>query len=288
MGIFQLILLTVSTPLALIWLFLAAANGKKYKEYTESAFAKEFQMSDLFCVGFSVMEILHINTKSRSAQMKIKEIAEIKGKRYAEYYYFILLGAKTTYIFTMVVFVCLLAVLADSVEALLFGILLGGLAIVYLDLTLQDKLTARRQELVLDLPQVLSKLTLLVNSGMVLREAWKRVSVTGDRVLYKEMQNTSLEIENGVMEADAYRNFADRCNVKEIRKFASLIIQNLKKGNEELAYFLKDLSDEMWEVKKNEVKQKGEKANSRLLLPMMLIFIGILLMILVPVFQQMG
>ena len=288
MGIFQLILLAVSTPLALIWLFLAAVNGKKYKEYTESAFAKEFQMSDLFCVGFSVMEILHINTKSRSAQMKIKEIAEIKGKRYAEYYYFILLGAKTTYIFTMIVFVCLLAVLADSVEALLFGILLGGLAIVYLDLTLQDKLTARRQELVLDLPQVLSKLTVLVNSGMVLREAWKRVSVTGDRVLYKEMQNTSLEIENGVMESDAYRNFADRCNVKEIRKFASLIIQNLKKGNEELAYFLKDLSDEMWEVKKNEVKQKGEKANSRLLLPMMLIFIGILLMILVPVFQQMG
>ncbi len=288
MGIFQLILLAVSTPLALIWLFLAVANGKKYKEYTESAFAKEFQMSDLFCVGFSVMEILHINTKSRSAQMKIKEIAEIKGKRYAEYYYFILLGAKTTYIFTMIVFVCLLAVLADSVEALLFGILLGGLAIVYLDLTLQDKLTARRQELVLDLPQVLSKLTLLVNSGMVLREAWRRVSVTGDRVLYKEMQNTSLEIENGVMESDAYRNFADRCNVKEIRKFASLIIQNLKKGNEELAYFLKDLSDEMWEVKKNEVKQKGEKANSKLLFPMMLIFIGILLMILVPVFQQMG
>ena len=102
------------------------------------------------------------------------------------------------------------------------------------------------------------------------------------------MQNTSMEIENGVMETDAYRNFAERCNVKEIRKFASLIIQNLKKGNEELAYFLKDLSDEMWEVKKNEVKQKGEKANSRLLLPMMLIFIGILIMILVPVFQQMG
>ena len=174
--------------------------------------------------------------------------------------------------------------LAASAEALLLGLLLGGLAIAYLDLSLQDKLTARRQELVLDLPQVLSKLTLLVNSGMVLRDAWKRVSVTGDRALYQEMRNTSMEIENGVMETDAYRNFAERCNVK----FASLIIQNLKKGNEELAYFLKDLSDEMWEVKKNEVKQKGEKANSRLLLPMMLIFIGILIMILVPVFQQMG
>ena len=209
MELFQLILLAVTTPFALIWLFLAAAKGKKYRQYTNSAFAREFQMSDLFCVGFSVMEILHISTKSRRAQAKIKEISEIKGKQYAEYYYFILLGAKTTYIFTILVFVCLLAVLAASAEALLLGLLLGGLAIAYLDLSLQDKLTARRQELVLDLPQVLSKLTLLVNSGM-------------------------------------------------------------------------------WEVKKNEVKQKGEKANSRLLLPMMLIFIGILIMILVPVFQQMG
>ena len=101
------------------------------------------------------------------------------------------------------------------------------------------------------------------------------------------MQNTNLEMENGVMEIDAYRNFAERCNVKEVRKFTSLIIQNLNKGNEELAYFMKDLSDEMWEVKKNEVKQKGEKANSQLLLPMMMIFIGILLIIMVPIMQQM-
>ena len=159
--------------------------------------------------------------------------------------------------------------------------------ILYLDLSLQDKLTARRQEIVLDLPQVLSKLTLLVNSGMVLRDAWKKVSITGERTLYLEMQNTNLEMENGVMEIDAYRNFAERCNVKEVRKFTSLIIQNLNKGNEELAYFMKDLSDEMWEVKKNEVKQKGEKANSQLLLPMMMIFIGILLIIMVPIMQQM-
>ena len=139
----------------------------------------------------------------------------------------------------------------------------------------------------MDLPQVLSKQTLLVNSGMVLRDAWKKVSITGERTLYLEMQNTNLEMENGVMEIDAYRNFAERCNVKEVRKFTSLIIQNLNKGNEELAYFMKDLSDEMWEVKKNEVKQKGEKANSQLLLPMMMIFIGILLIIMVPIMQQM-
>ena len=140
----------------------------------------------------------------------------------------------------------------------------------------------------MDLPQALSKLTLLINSGMVVRDAWKRTAITGTRQLYIEMQQTSLEIENGVMEIEAYRNFAERCGVKEVKKFSTSIIQNLKKGNEELAMFLNDLSDEMWEMKKNEVKQKGEKANSKLLLPVFLIFIGILILVLVPMMNGMG
>ena len=286
MDYFQLILLALATPFTLIWIYLAITGGKKYQKYTDSSFAKEFQMSELLCVGFSVMRILHISTKTRAAQAKIREIAEIKGKKYAEYYYYMLLGAKTTYTYTIVIVVMLLSAMSNNKGLLFMGLIVGGLLILYLDLALFDKLTARRQEILLDLPQVLSKLTLLVNSGMVLRDAWKRVSITGERVLYQEMQNTNLEMENGVAEIDAYRNFAERCNVKEISKFTSLIIQNLNKGNEELAYFMKDLSDEMWEVKKSQVKQKGEKANTQLLLPMMLILIGILIMVMVPVMQQ--
>ena len=286
MDYFQLILLALATPFTLIWIYLAITGGKKYQQYTDSSFAKEFQMSELLCVGFSVMRILHISTKTRAAQAKIREIAEIKGKKYAEYYYYMLLGAKTTYTYTIVIVVMLLSAMSNNKGLLFMGLIVGGLLILYLDLALFDKLTARRQEILLDLPQGLSKLTLLVNSGMVLRDAWKRVSITGERVLYQEMQNTNLEMENGVTEIDAYRNFAERCNVKEIRKFTSLIIQNLNKGNEELAYFMKDLSDEMWEVKKSQVKQKGEKANTQLLLPMMLILIGILIMVMVPVMQQ--
>lgn len=286
MDYFQLILLALATPFTLIWIYLAITGGKKYQKYTDSSFAKEFQMSELLCVGFSVMRILHISTKTRAAQAKIREVAEIKGKKYAEYYYYMLLGAKTTYTYTIVIVVMLLSAMSNNKGLLFMGLIVGGLLILYLDLALFDKLTARRQEILLDLPQVLSKLTLLVNSGMVLRDAWKRVSITGERVLYQEMQNTNLEMGNGVAEIDAYRNFAERCNVKEIRKFTSLIIQNLNKGNEELAYFMKDLSDEMWEVKKSQVKQKGEKANTQLLLPMMLILIGILIMVMVPVMQQ--
>ena len=89
------------------------------------------------------------------------------------------------------------------------------------------------------------------------------------------------------MEADAYRNFADRCSVKEVRKFTSLILQNLQKGNSEIAFFLKEMSNEMWEEKKHLVKRKGEAANSKLLIPIGMIFVGILIMIMVPAFMNM-
>ncbi len=285
---FQIIFALICTPFALVWIFLAVTKGKKYETYISSVFAKEFQLRQLFCIGFSLIPVLHMGVHTRSAKIKIKEISEIKGKKYAEYYYYVLQGAKITYAYTVFLIFMLLAVIVGRIEAALLGAVFSVLIVMYMDLSLQDKLSARRQEILMDLPQVLSKLTLLVNSGMVLRDAWKKTAVTGDRALYIEMQNTSMEIENGIMEAEAYRNFADRCSVKEIRKFTSLILQNLQKGNEELALFLGDMSTEMWEMKKNEVKQKGEKANSRLLLPVFLIFIGILILVLVPVMSGLG
>lgn len=285
---FQLALVILCTPFTLMWLFWTIFKGKKFEKYTKSKLAREFQMSQLFCVGFSVMQLFHINGRSKKARTKIKEISEIKGKKDAEQYYLIMQGAKITYAYTVLLVMMLLAVLADSMEAMLLGILFSVLFVIYMNLSLQDKLTARREEILMDLPQVLSKLTLLVNSGMVLREAWKRTAMSGNRILYEEMLNTSLEISNGVMELEAYKNFADRCNVKEVRRFTSLITQNLQKGNEELVSFLREMADEMWELKKNEVKQRGEKANSRLLFPVLLIFIGILMLVLVPVMNGLG
>lgn len=65
------------------------------------------------------------------------------------------------------------------------------------------------------------------------------------------------------------------------------MIQNLLKGNEEIAYFLKEMSDEMWEEKKHLAKRKGEAANSKLLIPTVMIFVGILGMIMIPAFLTM-
>lgn len=283
----RIIMLILATVMVLAWIILATRYEKMYAGMVRSIDPKEYKYPELFCVGFALMKFLKIDSKSKRARKRIKEIAEVQGKRYAEYYFYVINAAKWTYGFTVLVFLVILGALANSSAAVLMGVILSALLMWYVEEAMNDKLEARRDELLADMPQMLSKLTLLVNSGMVVREAWKKVAYGGEREIYIEMQMTVQEMQNGISELEAYRNFAERCSIKQIRRFASTMIQNMQKGNAEISYFLREMSDEMWEEKKHLVKRKGEAANSKLVLPTTMIFMGILIMIMLPAFLGM-
>ena len=67
-----------------------------------------------------------------------------------------------------------------------------------------------------------------------------------------------------------------------------MLVQNLTKGNHELVSFLKQTSTESWEERKNIVKRKGEAAATKLMLPIGIMFVGLLIMIVVPIFTKIG
>lgn len=280
---FQMAMLIPATVFTLLWIWLAARYESKFASITQTLEKSEYPLHELFYIGFQILERVHFNTKSDYARQKVKEMSEVYGRRYAEYYYYVQVGGQVTYAVTVVPLVFVLAVLGNSPMALLFGLVMAFLLIWYMSEMFKDKLTARREEMLADFPQVLSKLTLLVNSGMTLRNAWNRIAADGTGNLYREMAAATAEMQNGISEPAAYQNFAERCGLKEMRKFASMVTQSMAKGSGDLSYFLKDMSDEMWEMKKNMVKRKSEQANSKLLLPIVLIFVGILIMIMAPV-----
>ena len=283
----RIVILVIATVMVLLWVILAVKYAEPYEDIIASIDAEKYRYPELFGIGFAIMSFLKIDTKSKRARKRIKEISEIQGKKFAEYYYYIINGAKWTYGFTVLVFFVVLGAMANELAAILLGAVLAGLIMWYLEELMNDQLTERRDNILSSMPQMLSKLTLLVNSGMIVREAWEKVAYGGSGALYEEMQLTVKEMQNGISDLDAYRNFADRCSLKEVRRFASTMIQNLSKGNAELSYFLKEMSEEMWEEKKHLVKRKGEAANSKLLMPTAMIFIGILVMIIVPAFMSM-
>lgn len=288
MEIGRIVILVLATVFVFVWMVLAVKYESVFQPLVQTIDKNQYKYPELFCIGLALMKILKIDSKSKKARKRIKEIAQVQGKMYAEYYFYVMNGAKWTYGFTVLVFLVLIGALGNSPMAAFLGVVLAGLVMWYVEELLNDKLNARRDELLADLPQMLSKLTLLVNAGMTTLNAWKKVAETSERVLYREMREVVAETQNGKDELEAYMNFADRCSIKEVRRFTSTIIQNKLRGNREEAYFLKELSDEMWEEKKHLVRRKGEAAKSKLLIPTTMIFIGILIMVMVPAFMGMN
>jgi len=139
-----------------------------------------------------------------------------------------------------------------------------------------------------DFSEIVSKLALLINAGMIMREAWNEVAYGREGIIYEEMRMACIDMENGVSEMEAIRRFGVRCIIPEIKKFAATIIQGIEKGNRELAVMLRVQSDEVWGMKQQRVRRQGAKANTKLMIPMFIMFIGVLIMIVIPIFTNLG
>jgi len=148
---------------------------------------------------------------------------------------------------------------------------------------MKDQVNKRREAISKQFPNVVSKLALLVTSGMIMDRAWKETAYSQELELYKEMRKTCEELDNLVSPEAAYSEFINRCNTKETARLASAIMQNLSKGNAEIGKLLKDMAREAWQERRHTAKRDAEKANSKLMIPTMLLFIAILIMLMVPI-----
>ena len=170
--------------------------------------------------------------------------------------------------------------------ALIFGPALA-LVLAYSNYDeLCDKANKRKEAIVRQFPGVASKLALLSASGMIIQRAWKETAYSENLELYREMQKTSDELDNLIGPEEAYGDFVSRCNTKETSKLAAAITQNLSKGNAELTAFLKSIAREAWVNRRHNAKRETEKANSKLMIPTMLLFLAILFMIMAPLIMN--
>ena len=134
-----------------------------------------------------------------------------------------------------------------------------------------------------EFPQVSSKLALLTVAGMEVDQAWRLTCQNGKGVIYDEMNRVLLDLDNNVSPAIAYGKFIKRCNNKYTTKLATAIIQNMSKGNSEIARLFRELNDESWLEHKHSARRMGEKIQSKLMVPTMLMFLGIIILVIIPV-----
>lgn len=178
-------------------------------------------------------------------------------------------------------------------QIFVFFLLIGIVLYVLKEQDLNQKILARQEEILYDFPGVVNKLTILINAGMTFGRAWHKIvtdyeqSSTGKRILYEEMVLVSKELQMGVPETEALEAFGKRCKNIEVIRLSTLLIQNLKRGSHSLTLALKELSVEAWHIRTTNARKLGEKASTKLLIPMGISLITVLLVVMAPTFMQM-
>lgn len=273
MKIVCLALGTVFLILFIVKLF----QGKKYQYLVENLDSEEFPVRALYCVGFSWSQLPLLSLRGKMRERLVGQAKLLYDPKFSEYYASVVWAQFLTAIHFGLTLGFLLAGVTDSLLFLVIGVGIAGFLGFYFLNRMNDLLKTRETECTAELPEIVSTMALLINAGMMLRNAWRTVAESKEGTVYELMRASCVDMDNGMPEVDAIHKFGKLSNSAEIRKFTGALAQSIERGGSELNSFLSRQAIEIWTLKKQLMLQKGEQAASKLLAPTALLFISIII-----------
>ncbi len=177
---------------------------------------------------------------------------------------------------------------------LLIGTVSAFLFMAVFDRKIKDKAESRKKQLEDDYSNILSQYTLYHTAGMNPRAIWYNIcnryeeNLDEDgrnrRYAYEEMITTKKMMEEGCGEIKAYDEFARRCQSIRYRTFVSLVKQSVVKGSKDLDHMLEEELGKAQRDKNNSVRIKASEAETKLLLPMLMVLITVIAIVMIPAF----
>lgn len=156
----------------------------------------------------------------------------------------------------------------------------------------QREIKERKKQLLMDYPELLSKMMIFLGAGMTVRNAWeqmtndylqmRRLGRREKRWVYEEMYEACGQMKRGIPEGQAYLEFGKRCNLPCYTKFAGFLEQSRKNGVKNLREHLKLEMAEAYDQRRHQAKRLGEEASTKLLLPLFLMLGVVMVMVAVP------
>lgn len=279
----ELYKVVVALLLATYIITILLVSGKEKVEISGSKF---FMMERLFFVGsffYGRFPAFRLKSISRNREQILEELYDGKELRLIKQN---LCYSKITYAMLLIPCIACIGVILENKKIVLLFIMMLIFLVIYPDVVISQKSQKRHEEIMNSYPGVLTKISVLVNAGIPLIEAFDRVSNSGNTVLYAEMHNCVDAINNGVPYDVAFERFSKKCGCREIRRFVTLCNQNIFNGDSDLIYLLGEISNTAWEERKTRAKLSSERASELLLLPIILMFSGVMIMVIVPAFEN--
>ncbi len=186
---------------------------------------------------------------------------------------------------------------SDGIRIFLLGILLAACLIWKQSDQAHREQEYRKQSLLLDYPQIVSKLVLYLGAGMSSRKALFKMAAEYDEEKRQskaawhhdgrqEIIQAAHDMENGMMEREVYEKIGKRCDVAEYKALSNILIQNSMKGGRELMTMLRREADEAEELRRKNARRLGEEAGTKLLLPMLLLLVIVMAILMIPAIIQ--
>lgn len=180
-----------------------------------------------------------------------------------------------------------------SAAGTVFSIMLIVIVCVYIqmDNEIHKKADKRKNQLMLDYPDLMWKMTMLLGAGQNIRGTFIRMAEDyrkkqeSVRWVYEEVCITCQEMQSGISEAQAYERFGKRCQLPEYIRIGTILSQNLKKGSKGLTGMLEREAETAMNERKHHARRIGEQAGTKLLLPMVMMLSVVLAILLVPAFM---
>lgn len=156
-----------------------------------------------------------------------------------------------------------------------------------------DTLVRNRQRaIVMELPELINKLILLINAGETIHQAIHRCAAPQadpkDHPLQHAWLKLSRELKDNKPFIWAMEEFSRSCGVLEVSMFSTAVLLNFKRGGTDFVAALQDLSHTLWERRKAVAKTIGEEAAAKLVIPMVLLFCTVMIIVAAPAVLMMN
>lgn len=274
-----------------------AKNEEKYLG------AKNIGIIDLIPLfGYQFCTVLGLDAESdvlrglmisceQSGYVDLERGQETNGKKNSVIYSYYIIASVISYVYVGVMiglFVFVLMLFTGKEYGVSLAAALVAVAIMavvgYLPMdALKNRALNRKEEIDRDFPNVVSKLVLLTLSGMNISNAISQTSQSGDGLIYRELATVVKESGQSISMEGALTHLQSRCDNKYLDKFVTLVSKSFTAGNANLAEDLRSLNDECWLEKKHSARRMADKVQTKLFIPTMLMFVGILVVIIIPV-----
>ncbi len=280
----------VTIFLLVVWALLRIKCGKRYDGLRELPM-EGLRLRKLGEPLLLLIEKTGIVSRFPSLMFRIqRSLQRSYGMRYSAERTLLFMGEMLSYSWLLLVGGSLITGFSGDQTGLILGFFLAVALPAAMVSDLHKKVRVREQNIMLELPELLNSIVLLVGAGETAQRAIIRCveSHRGDvnHPLYKELRIMTSEWEGGYSFQQAFENFSKRCAVQEVSLFTTTVLLNYRRGGADFVLSLRDLSRMLWDKRKAISRTRGEQASSKLVFPMVVIFLIVIVLVGTPAFMM--